>query len=462
MLLPLAATAIANDKTMLVLDASGSMWGQLEGYNKIDIAKDALKKLTQGWAGKEVGLIAYGHREKGSCSDIETLMPVDRLDVAKMHKVVDGISPKGKTPLSAAVRQAAEALKYTEDKSTVILISDGIETCDLDPCKVGSELEKLGVDFTAHVIGFDVKQEQQQGLRCLADNTGGSFIAAKNAVELNQALDKVTKQPAPIPKASLDAPDKAEKTATVTVTPKAAKTGLTGFIHVYPKGSDDYIASLSRQVDEEHSPVKLALPAKTGSYVLKWLSKNGDKLAEKTIEVTETQIGIIAPESAKRASRVTLKLKAPQALEGYLRMFPKTGGDHVLEQRVGDATEVSLLMPVKTGNYEIRWVNQNNTDEVYARQAITLTEATLALKTVDSAKKGATIHVNFDAPANLEGYVYVHAEGNGEYESENFVGMDGFSDGIEITLPEKTGTFLLKWQSAEGVVYAEKTIQVTE
>jgi Ca-activated chloride channel family protein len=87
---------------------------------------------------------------------------------------VDGISPKGKTPLSESVRRAAAELKYTEEKATVILVSDGEETCNLDPCKVGEELEKQGVDFTAHVIGFSlVKQVQQDQLRCLAEKTGG-------------------------------------------------------------------------------------------------------------------------------------------------------------------------------------------------------------------------------------------------------------------------------------------------
>ena len=49
----------------------------------------------------------------------------------------------GKTPLTAAVKQAAEALKYTEDKATVILITDGLETCEADPCALGKELEAV-------------------------------------------------------------------------------------------------------------------------------------------------------------------------------------------------------------------------------------------------------------------------------------------------------------------------------
>jgi Ca-activated chloride channel family protein len=170
----------ANENVMLVLDVSGSMWGQINGVAKIEIARDALKSLVENWSDdREVGLVAYGHREKGSCSDIEVVMPVGPLDAASMNATVAALQPKGKTPLSAAVKMAAEALKYTEDRSTVILISDGKETCDLDPCEIGTELEKLGVDLTVHVIGFDVKKiEDQAGLQCLATNTGGQFISA--------------------------------------------------------------------------------------------------------------------------------------------------------------------------------------------------------------------------------------------------------------------------------------------
>ncbi len=56
---------------MLILDASGSMWGQVEGGNKIVIARRVLKNLVAGLSTEaEVDLLAYGHRQKGDCEDI--------------------------------------------------------------------------------------------------------------------------------------------------------------------------------------------------------------------------------------------------------------------------------------------------------------------------------------------------------------------------------------------------------
>ncbi|WP_052465625.1 hypothetical protein [Phaeobacter sp. S60] len=82
---------------------------------------------------------------------------------------------------------------YTEDAATVVLLSDRVETCDLDPCAVGAELESLGFDFTAHVIGFDIRVEVDRAQpKCLADTTGGAYMDARDASTLSDALAQAT------------------------------------------------------------------------------------------------------------------------------------------------------------------------------------------------------------------------------------------------------------------------------
>ncbi|WP_395448091.1 VWA domain-containing protein [Aminobacter sp. UC22_36] len=125
MLSPVAA-ANAADRAIIVLDASGSMWGQIDGKPKLEIAREALRSvLTTISADTELGLMAYGHREKGSCTDIELVVPPAAGSASAITAAADSMKFLGKTPLSAAVKQAAEDLKYTEDKATVILITDG-------------------------------------------------------------------------------------------------------------------------------------------------------------------------------------------------------------------------------------------------------------------------------------------------------------------------------------------------
>ena len=92
--LPAAAPPPAD--AILILDASGSMWGQIDGVNKIAIARDVLEELVRSLpAAQRLGLVAYGHRTEGDCTDIQTLADVGaaRADVIA---AIRGVSPKAK------------------------------------------------------------------------------------------------------------------------------------------------------------------------------------------------------------------------------------------------------------------------------------------------------------------------------------------------------------------------------
>lgn len=199
--------ASAEKDAILILDASGSMWGQIDGVNKIVIAKDVVESLVQGLPeSQRIGMVAYGHRRKGDCSDIETIADVGA-DREAVIKQIRNLSPKGKTPLTKSVEHAANELDYTVNAASVILVSDGLETCDADPCALARLLEEKGLDFTVHVVGFDVTEDEREGLVCIAEETGGEFLPADNADELADALSQVAmSEPEPQPAETVPAP----------------------------------------------------------------------------------------------------------------------------------------------------------------------------------------------------------------------------------------------------------------
>jgi len=181
---------------MLVLDESNSMWGQIEGRAKIEIARESVRSLLQSWnANADLGLVAYGHNRASDCTDIETLRPVGPLDANGFGTLVDNLTPRGKTPLTEAVRRAADDLAKADRPASVILFSDGIETCGGDPCALASQLSQMGVDFAVHVIGFSTAANEKQ-LACLAEDTGGLYLTADNAPQLQQALQTVANRAA--------------------------------------------------------------------------------------------------------------------------------------------------------------------------------------------------------------------------------------------------------------------------
>lgn len=186
-----SASAQGTD-AILILDASGSMWGQVDGQTKIAAARRAVGSILSKWNPSDrLGLIAYGHRSKGDCKDIEMVVPVSRFDPARIKSAVDPLNPKGKTPMADSLRAAAASLKTTENKGTVILVSDGIETCVADPCAVAAELKKAGVGLVAHVVGFDIVDPAAKAqLQCIARATGGVYLDANNASALENAMGR--------------------------------------------------------------------------------------------------------------------------------------------------------------------------------------------------------------------------------------------------------------------------------
>ncbi|RVA50050.1 VWA domain-containing protein [Mesorhizobium sp. M7A.F.Ca.US.001.01.1.1] len=200
LLLSMTTFGFAANKVIIILDASGSMWAQIDGKPKLEIARESLRTVLQSVpTDDEIGFMAYGHREKGSCDDIQLIVPPQAGSGSAISAAADSLKFLGKTPLTAAVKQAAEALRYTEDKATVVLITDGLETCGGDPCALGKELEASGVDFTADVVGFGLTADEGKQIACLADNTGGKYIQASDEKALQEALAETVAAPAPAP-----------------------------------------------------------------------------------------------------------------------------------------------------------------------------------------------------------------------------------------------------------------------
>ena len=104
-----ATAGPGSGETMLVLDVSGSMWGRVSDGTKIEVARRAVRALVQDSDRPEaLGLVAYGHRRKGDCGDIELLAPVGA--GGAIQTAVDGATPVGMTPLTAAVEAAVDQL----------------------------------------------------------------------------------------------------------------------------------------------------------------------------------------------------------------------------------------------------------------------------------------------------------------------------------------------------------------
>ena len=186
---------------LFIYDASGSMWGQLDGKTKKEIASSVLSSTVEELPeNQNVGLIAYGHRKKGDCDDIEYLVDLSNLSKAKITDVVNEINPIGKTPLARSATMAINSLQESSTKATIILITDGIESCDGDVCKVVNDAKANGIQFKLHIVGFGLKEGEKEQLKCAATAGDGNYYDADNTAGLGEVLTEATSQ-------TIDEPD---------------------------------------------------------------------------------------------------------------------------------------------------------------------------------------------------------------------------------------------------------------
>lgn len=220
-----AAPAMESPAVLFVLDASGSMNAKVQGKPKIDVARTVMSNLVRSLEPEfQLGLMAYGHRRKSDCQDIELVVPVgdDRRGVLRE---VQALSAKGETPLTESVVRAADVLRAHEGPTSVVVVSDGKESCGGDPCAAARAAVAAGVHLRIHVVGFDVTPDEAKQLQCIAREGKGKYFGAANGAELKRALAEVHKEvSAPAPTAAPAAvPTPAP---TPTAAPAATKTGV--------------------------------------------------------------------------------------------------------------------------------------------------------------------------------------------------------------------------------------------
>ncbi|MDP2692091.1 MAG: VWA domain-containing protein [bacterium] len=189
---------------IFIYDTSGSMWGQMEGKTKMDIAVKVLSttvnKLPEN---QNVGLVAYGHRKKGDCEDVETLVSMENNSKGKITSALKNIKPLGMTPLAYSAAQVIDGLRKSKKKATIILITDGIESCNGNICDVINKAKKEGIDFKLHIVGFGLKAGETEQLKCAAKVGDGNYFDAADASGLEEALNQVVTETIDKPKGNV-------------------------------------------------------------------------------------------------------------------------------------------------------------------------------------------------------------------------------------------------------------------
>lgn len=195
-----APTAIkAKTNIELVVDGSGSMNALMGGSTKVDILKKTLKDLaTQPFptdTQRFLGLRTFGATstmDDKNCQDTQLLTPIKPLEASAWASSISKLSAQGGSPLAYAMdKAAADFPDAGEDTDNLmIVVTDGTDTCQQDPCDVALKLHQSPKKVIIHVIGFDLDSRTQSQLTCISKSADGQFYLARNEYELRNDLEQ--------------------------------------------------------------------------------------------------------------------------------------------------------------------------------------------------------------------------------------------------------------------------------
>jgi len=443
-------------RIIVVLDASGSMWGRVQGRAKIEIAREVTRDFIKALPEDvELGLVAYGHRNKGDCKDIELLIPAGKVDRDLFIKKVDSLQPKGMTPLTDAVEFAAEALRFTEQKASVILVTDGEETCSRNPCEAAEKLEALGLDFTAHVIAFDLNDKAARSVECLASKTGGQFLKADDAATLADALSLALEaETTPMEEEELGE-------ATLTVPAEAVIGSEFEVAWTGPDNKGDYITIVPAGAEDgQHknytytrngSPLKVTALMKAGPAEVRYMtSRSGKVLGRAAIHLTDAKVSLKAADKVGAGSTMQIEWEGPDNKGDYITVVTEgtEDGRYAKYSYTNRGNPVKVEVPLEAGVAEIRYMSGQD-DKVLARRDILIEKAEVSLKAADKIIAGGTFSIEWTGPDNKGDYITIVTKDteDGRHAKYSYTNR---GNPVKVEAPLEAGAAEIRYMSGQG------------
>jgi Ca-activated chloride channel family protein len=184
-------------RILFILDASNSMNAEWGKKTRIELAKEHLNKSIEGLRGVpnlEIALRVYGHQSPitatfQDCNDTKLEVPFAANNIDKIKQRVQSIEAKGTTPIARSLEAAAADFPDTLARNFIILITDGLEACDNDPCVIAKKLKDKGVKVTPFVIGLGMDLSYLEKFKCI-----GTYFDAETSESFNSTLQTVLKK----------------------------------------------------------------------------------------------------------------------------------------------------------------------------------------------------------------------------------------------------------------------------
>ena len=176
----------------------------LETFKKYYLLRKTLQTvLSAPMTGVDVGVIAYGHRRKTACDDVEQISGIEPFDAGRFARAFFSVRPKGQSPVAEALKQAATALGQAAAASgKILLIAGAGDTCQQDPCAIATDLATANPQLSIDVLGIGLNETDAKQFSCVALAARGRMILATSMEDtepaLREALARMTSAPLPM------------------------------------------------------------------------------------------------------------------------------------------------------------------------------------------------------------------------------------------------------------------------
>ncbi|MEY5048953.1 MAG: hypothetical protein RLZZ175_2312 [Bacteroidota bacterium] len=185
-------------RILFIFDCSGSMLANWENDSRMNNAKKVFSELVDSLKNKknlEIALRCYGHQYDKvfqNCKDTKLEVPFllgpKCFDMVKAK--VKTLVPRGNTPIAYSLEQGANDFPNDPNvRNVIILITDGLESCNGDPCALSLALQKNKIFLKPFIIGLGVDDDWGKAFECM-----GQFFEAKTVGQYKSILSQILGQ----------------------------------------------------------------------------------------------------------------------------------------------------------------------------------------------------------------------------------------------------------------------------
>lgn len=185
-------------RILFIFDASMSMADKWEGGQKFAKARQLMFELLDSLENVqkdqpvEIALRVYGHQSPvppQDCHDSKLEVNFGENTIGLIRDKLKSIIPKGTTPIAYSLGKSEEDFPDSDARNIIILITDGVEMCNGDPCEVSAALQKKGVALKPYIIGVDIDIKQADILACM-----GNYFDAANEKQFRSAINTIVSE----------------------------------------------------------------------------------------------------------------------------------------------------------------------------------------------------------------------------------------------------------------------------